>query len=222
MPKRRNVQADRRQSVTELLPADERPKSLAHPQPSSSPVEAAQRQPSTWDQATPASASAPAAGQYNAMGQATNVNVTTNVAGPTLVFSHRKTGPGFFTRALWYVFVGSWASLLAIITAYIAMLTVIGLPFSFAIFNRLPTILTLRPRTQQYATRTKDGITYVELGNERQRPWWQRTIYFLCVGFWFGAIWLVFAWAISIFVVTLPLTFWMFNRASGVMTLHRH
>lgn len=102
------------------------------------------------------------------------------------------------------------------------MLTIIGIPLAFFLFNRLPTILTLRPRTQRYTARTADGITFVELGNQAQRPWWQRAIYFLLIGWWFGAVWLVLAWAISIFVITLPLTFWMFNRVAGVMTLHRH
>jgi uncharacterized membrane protein YccF (DUF307 family) len=101
-------------------------------------------------------------------------------------------------------------------------ISVIGIPLAFFLFNRLPTLLTLRPRTQSYSARIQDGITFVGLGHERQRPWWQRTTYFLLIGFWFGAIWLVFVWAISVFVITLPLTFWMFDRASGVMTLHRH
>lgn len=151
-----------------------------------------------------------------------NVNVTTNVAGPTMVFTHQQTGPGFFVRALWYVFIGWWAAGLAIAVAYLAMAVIIGLPLAFAIFNRLPTILTLRPRTSRWSARTEGDVTFVELGHERQRPWWQRAIYFLLVGWWFGAIWLLFAWAISILIVTLPLTFWMFNRASGVITLHRH
>jgi len=158
----------------------------------------------------------------NTMGQATNVNVTTNVAGPTMVFTHQKSGPGFFIRALWFVFVGWWASFLAITVAYLALFVIIGIPLAFAIFNRLPTILTLRPRTTRWAARTEGGVTFIELGHERQRPWWQRTTYFILVGWWFGAVWLYVAWLLGILVITLPLTFWMFNRASGVMTLHRH
>lgn len=164
----------------------------------------------------------PSAGPVNRAEQSTNVNVTTNVAGPTMVFTHHQTGPGFFIRALWYLFVGWWASAFAIAVAYLALFTFVGIPLAFYLFNRLPTILTLRPRTQPYSARTEGGVTYVELGHERQRRWYQRLAYFLLIGWWFGALWLTFAWAISIFVITLPLTFWMFNRASGVMTLHRH
>ena len=170
-------------------------------------------------------ATAPAAqpvGQFNAMGQATNVNVTTNVAGPMMIFTHQKTGPGFFIRALWYLFIGWWASALAIVAAYVALFTFIGIPLAFFIFNRLPTILTLRPRTTRWAARTEGDVTYVELGHERQRPWWQRAVYFLVIGWWFGAIWLALAWLIGLLIITLPLTFWMYNRVSGVMTLHRH
>lgn len=170
----------------------------------------------------PATSSVPLQGPVNAVGQATNVNVTTNVGGPTIVFAHQKTGPNFAIRALWYLFIGWWASAFAIVAAYVALFAFIGIPLAFFIFNRLPTILTLRPRTQRYSARSEDGITYIELGNERQRPWWQRAGYFLVIGWWVGAVWLVLAWVIGLLVVTLPLSFWMYNRVSGAMTLHRH
>lgn len=154
--------------------------------------------------------------------QSPTINVTTNIGGPTIVFTHQHTGPGFFIRALWYLFIGWWASALAIVIAYFAMFTIIGIPLAFFVINRLPTVLTLRPRTQRYSSRVDDGITYVELGHERQRSWWQRAIYFLLVGWWFGAVWLSLAWFIGLLVITLPLSFWMYNRVSGVMTLQRH
>lgn len=139
-----------------------------------------------------------------------------------MVFTHKDNAPGFFIRALWYVFIGWWASGLAIILGYIAMVTVIGIPLAFFIFNRLPTIQTLRPRTQRYSARIEDGVYFVDLGHEVQRPWWKRALYFVFIGWWFGAIWLVLAWVVGIFIITLPLSFWMINRVSGVMTLQKH
>lgn len=220
MTEQRGAQPEQRHAERGVLPAEESDLALARPQP---PVPALQvpAQPEPWSQPTAPVPTVPSPPTH-AMGQLTNVNVTTNVAGPTMVFTHHNTAPNFFIRALWYLFVGWWASAVTIVVAYFALFTFIGIPLAFFLFNRLPTILTLRPRTQRYTTRTEDGITYVELGNERQRPWYQRLAYFLLIGWWFGAIWLVFAWAISIFIITLPLTFWMLNHASGVMTLHRH
>lgn len=219
MTEQREAKPARPPAERGLVPADEVDSALTSPH-SSVPAPQVPGQPETWLQ--PASPEPAPHAPNLAFGQATNVNVTTNVAGPTIVFSHSRTGPGFFVRALWYLFVGWWASVVTIVVAYIALFTFIGIPLAFYLFNRLPTILTLRPRSERYTSRTEDGITYVELGTERQRPWYQRLAYFLLIGWWFGAVWLVFAWAISIFIITLPLTFWMFNRASGVMTLHRH
>lgn len=221
MAERRDMHGQRQGTERDLAPTDRGDRAFAYPE-SAVPAEPVWHQPAPLGQAAPPSVPTSPVGQFNAMGQATNVNVTTNVSGPTMVFTHQKSGPGFFIRALWYVFIGWWASALAILVAYAALFTFVGIPLAFFIFNRLPTILTLRPRTTRWSARTEGDVTYVDLGNEPQRPWWQRTIYFLLVGWWFGAFWLVFAWAISIFIITLPLTFWMFNRASGVMTLHRH
>ena len=73
------------------------------------------------------------------------------------------------------------------------------------IFNRLPTILTLRPRTVDYRIRSENGVTHLDLDHIEQRPWsGATTIYFVLIGFWFGAVWLTFAWVIGLLVVTLP------------------
>ena len=50
-------------------------------------------------------------------------------------------------RTLWFVFIGWWLTGIVNIVAYLIALTVVGLPVAFMIFNRLPTVLTLRPRT---------------------------------------------------------------------------
>lgn len=219
MTERRDASPQRAASAPGLSPADREGSGLV-PTEATVPANPTPAQPAVLGQVQPPAP--PPVGPMVAAGQATNVNVTTNVGGPTMIFTHQKTGPGFFIRALWYVFIGWWASALAIVVAYLAMATLIGIPLAFAIFNRLPTILTLRPRTTNWAARTEGDVTYVELGTERQRPWWQRAIYFIFIGFWFGAIWLTAAWLIGLLVITLPLSFWMYNRVSGVMTLHRH
>ena len=78
-----------------------------------------------------------------------------------MIFTHQKTGPGFFIRALWYICIGWWASGFAILAAYFAIWTIVGIPLAFFIFNRLPTILTLRPRTLNWSVQSQDGVTSV-------------------------------------------------------------
>ncbi|MGI9112019.1 MAG: hypothetical protein ACR2GT_07465 [Gaiellaceae bacterium] len=47
---------------------------------------------------------------------------------------------------VWYLLVGWWLTGISLTIAYIAGLTIIGLPLAFWVFDRTGTILTLRPR----------------------------------------------------------------------------
>jgi uncharacterized membrane protein YccF (DUF307 family) len=131
-------------------------------------------------------------------------------------------GPPFIVRALWYLFVGWWLTALVIVLGYALMITIIGIPVAFALFNRIPQALTLRPRTVRYGVELQDGVTYLASRTTQQRPWYWRALYFLLIGWWFGAAWLVAAWAIGLLILTLPISFLMYNRTSAVMTLQRH
>jgi uncharacterized membrane protein YccF (DUF307 family) len=148
-----------------------------------------------------------------------NVNVNTPMMP---MISAAPTGPSMIVRVLWYVFIGWWLSAVVIVLGYALMLTVIGIPVAFALFNRIPQALTLRARTVRNQVDVRDGVGYVSAGTERQRPWYWRALYFLLIGWWFGAVWLVAAWLIGLLIITLPITFLMYNRTSGVMTLQRH
>jgi hypothetical protein len=134
----------------------------------------------------------------------------------------QSNAPGCFVRGLWYIFIGWWAGGLALALGYLAILFIVTIPLGFWIFNRFPTILTLRPRSLDWEIETVNGTTRVRHRRPAQRPWILRAIYFVLIGWWFGAVWLSLAYLIGLLIVTLPLTFWMMNRTSGVMTLERH
>ena len=61
---------------------------------------------------------------------------------------------------------------------------------------------------------------------------WQRAIWFICIGWWFGAIWMSVAYVLCLLacffcwltvpLALLPLGLMMFNRIGGVMTLLRY
>lgn len=135
----------------------------------------------------------------------------------------QSSGPSFIVRALWYVFIGWWLAGLAITAGYLAAITIVGLPLAFYIFNRIPTVLTLRSRTTRYvAATTAANTTIIREQTLAQRPMWIRGVYFVLVGWWLGAIWLGIAYLFSILIVTLPLGLLMFNRTGGFMTLLRY
>ena len=59
--------------------------------------------------------------------------------GPVNVPQHN-----FLLRALWFIFVGWWLAGLALTVGYFLCMTIIGLPFGFALFDAVPAMLTLR------------------------------------------------------------------------------
>lgn len=141
---------------------------------------------------------------------------------PPLIIVHNNGGPGLFVRGIWFLFVGWWLSWLAIGVAYIACLTLVGLPLGFYIFNRLPMILTLRARNDRIVTEVRDGVTFLRHDHVEQLPMWVRAVYFLLVGWWLGAIYLGLAWFLCVMLVTMPIGLVMFNRVGAVMTLLRY
>ena len=145
----------------------------------------------------------------------------TDATPQTIVITDRG-GPGFLARAVWYVFVGWWLSGFAILLGWALAVTIIGLPVAFAIFNRIPAVMTLRGRTVTYEASVKDGVTYVKGRNPDQRPMWVRAVYFVLVGWWLGLFWMIASWFIGLLIITLPLSIWMMNRVGGVMTLLRY
>lgn len=141
---------------------------------------------------------------------------------PATTIFMQQQGPGCLVRALWFVFVGWWLAGLAITVAYLAALTVVGLPLAFWLFNLTPTLLTLRPRTQTIQAVNVGGTTVLRNVTIDQHPLWLRALYFLLVGWWFGAIWLTVAYVLCLTIVGLPVGIYMMDRTGGVMTLLRY
>jgi len=121
-------------------------------------------------------------------------------------------GPGLLIRAIWFIFVGWWLSAVAIGVAYFLCAIIVGLPLAFVIFNQMPLILTLRPRS----------IGTAGDGTAEQLPLWIRAIWFVFIGWWLGAIYLGVAWFLCVIIITLPVGLWLMNRVGAVMTLLRY
>jgi uncharacterized membrane protein YccF (DUF307 family) len=107
--------------------------------------------------------------------------------------------------------------------AYLCAVFIITLPLAFYLFNRIPMFLTLRGRSKTYRTTTSaDGTTYLSAVNIPQRPMWARALWFICVGWWAGAIWMSIAYVLCLLILTMPIGIMMFDRIGGVMTLLRY
>jgi uncharacterized membrane protein YccF (DUF307 family) len=154
------------------------------------------------------------------MAHHTNVNVS--VGGPTIIVAQAGNSVPLIARVMWYLFIGWWFAPLVMIAGYLLTITIVGIPLAFALFNKVPQALTLRPRTQTLRVNANGGVTTLSHEHNAQLPMWQRALYFLFVGSWLGWIWIALAYVIGLGVITFPLTLWMLDRIGGVMTLHRH
>jgi uncharacterized membrane protein YccF (DUF307 family) len=141
---------------------------------------------------------------------------------PQMVIAPQQQ-PNFIVRAVWFVLIGWWLTAIVIVIAYALALTILGLPFAFSLFNRIPAFLTLRGRSKTYQVETNaDGTRYLTAKNVAQRPMLLRAIWFILVGWWFGAIWMAIAYVLCVLIVTMPFGLAMFNRVGAVMTLLRY
>jgi len=136
--------------------------------------------------------------------------------------TEHKDGPGLLIRALWWLFAGWWLSGFVIGIAWAALVTIIGIPLGIWLINRLPTVLTLRPRTQTWTLgEDATGRTVVVTGRE-QVAWPIRGVWFVLVGWWASAIWMAVAWLIQLTIIGIPVALLMFNRTPFVASLYRH
>lgn len=131
----------------------------------------------------------------------------------------RDRGVNLLLRALYFIFFGLWFSGIWAVIAWFLCVTIIGLPFGLWMLNRLPQVTTLQAQRDDL-TVTSDGRVFSS--RVEQRPFLLRALYFLLIGWWFSAIWMAAAWALSSSIIGLPLGFLMFNAVPAVITLQRN
>lgn len=121
-------------------------------------------------------------------------------------------------RALWFVLVGWWLTLITITIAYLCLLTIIGLPAAFWLFDRVPLVLTLKPRSDWSADEVAGTVTQ----GPEQLSLVVRALYFLLVGWWLTAVWVTGAYVMCVTIVGIPVAVVMLNVLPTVATLQRN
>jgi uncharacterized membrane protein YccF (DUF307 family) len=140
-----------------------------------------------------------------------------------IIVSQRKHGPGLFVRSIWYLFVGWWLTGLAIGFAWLCALSVVLLPVAYLVVSKLPTILTLRPRSiGTDVSLDADGTIRITTGGAAQKPIWMRALWFLFVGWWACGLAMAAAYLLCLTIILLPVGLMIFNRVPAVMTLQRN
>ena len=139
---------------------------------------------------------------------------------PTVITA--QGGPGLLLRAIWFIFIGWWATGFLLTFAYLASLTIIFLPIAFVLFNVVPTVLTLRPRRTHVTTEMRDGVMHISHGNVPQRSFWIRALWFVLVGWWASGVCIVVGYLMCLTVILIPVGLMILNRIPEAMTLRRN
>lgn len=133
-----------------------------------------------------------------------------------------KTGPSMLVRVVWYLLIGWWLTGLVMGLAWFAAITILGLPIAFYLVNRIPTVLTLRPRRERFALVTgADGVMRHERIATEQSSYLIRLLYFVVIGWWLSALWMAASYFLMLTIVGIPLGMMMVNRLPYVFSLHR-
>ena len=133
-----------------------------------------------------------------------------------------KTGPPILVRIVWYLLVGWWVTGIAMAIAWLAAIVIVGLPLSFWLVNRIPTMLTLRPRREEYLVVTgTDGVTRMQKLATQQTGVLLRIVYFVLIGWWLSALWMAGSYVLMLTILGIPLGMLMVNRIPFVFSLHR-
>lgn len=141
-------------------------------------------------------------------------------SGATVVIDSRH-GANLLLRIVWFVLIGWWLSFFVVSLAVIANLTIVGIPLGIWLINRIPQAATLKFDRSHVAASTVDAVTTVTISDVPQRPFWQRTLWYILVGWWLTALALYVAWLLCVIVIGMPLAFPIFSGAGKLLTLKR-
>lgn len=150
------------------------------------------------------------------------MTTATQINGHPLATTERASGPGCLVQLVWFVFIGWWLGILAVLLAWILNITIIGLPLGLLILNHIPLIITLQtPRKEIEVTRQDNASTIKERGLP-QVNFFLRALYFIFIGWWWSAIWLVGAYLLCATILLIPVGMLMFRYVPLMTTFKRY
>lgn len=132
-----------------------------------------------------------------------------------------QAGHGCLAQVLWFLFIGWWAGQIWIGLAWILILTILGIPISVMMLNKLPSVIALRGKPDDVVLTIAQGVTVVSTQSRPQRNLLLRIVYFFLIGWWASAFWMEIAYIFCLIIIGMPIGFWMFDRTPAVVSLRR-
>lgn len=116
-------------------------------------------------------------------------------------------------RAVWFLFVGWWATGIWLGVAWFLNVTIIGIPLGIKMINVVPMVLSLKER---------DLVDAEGGGGDQPYGLVVRGLYFVFVGWWASGIWMSVAYLFTLSIVGLPVAVLMYNKLPFVVSLYEY
>lgn len=139
----------------------------------------------------------------------------TQAANSNVNVYQQTSRPGCLLQLLWFGFIGWWFGLGWVGVAWFLNITIIGLPIGAAMLNAVPQVIALRGRRVVRVDVTGRVSDAPEL------PFILRALYFLVIGWWLSAVWMIVAYVLCMTIIGLPIGFLMFDLVPTLTTLKR-
>lgn len=139
-----------------------------------------------------------------------------------VTIEQRDNSPSLISRALWFIFIGWWASGIWLTVAWILNVTVVGAPLGIKMISKTPWVVSFKNRRIKTNVIDEGGGTVVQEKTGDQYPITVRGVYFILIGWWASGFWMLIAWLFSVTVIGLPVAIWMYNKLPLVVSLYRY
>jgi uncharacterized membrane protein YccF (DUF307 family) len=127
--------------------------------------------------------------------------------------------PPLALRLLYWLAAGWWLALIWSLAAWLASASIVGIPASVWMHNRVFSVLTLAPWTHNPRAPWLNPISAEPA--RHQRPLAGRIAYLVLVGWWLGALLTLAGWALSATLLGLPFGLVAFSYVPRATTLYR-
>lgn len=139
-----------------------------------------------------------------------------------VTIEQRDSSPSILARAVWFIFIGWWATGIWLGIAWLLNLTIIGIPIGFKMINYVPKVVSLKGRTVENEVISEDGEVKIMQGNREQRSLVVRAVWFIFAGWWASGLWMGAAYLVTLTVVGLPFAIWMYGKLPLIVSLYRY
>jgi uncharacterized membrane protein YccF (DUF307 family) len=126
----------------------------------------------------------------------------------------RALAPPLPARAIWFLLVGTWLSCLWVLATWVMLLLFVFGQTATRMVTLIPSVLTLRPADNPPRSILPVAPDYMS----RIDPL-ARVVYALLVGWWASLTWMLVAYAISLTVIGIPISYRMYSVAPTIALL---